>query len=145
MRWQRCKGTLHRRHRFRAPEEGGEAGERRPADESGVAPRLATALRDTGARFVGATDHRGRNQRLRESHSRIAEDGESPEYLQWFSNDRKCDQWCKNPFSAYPLRAVEAVTVATEMEARVSGNVWAEPVTEEHLRIGEYYDAGDRW
>ena len=53
MRWQRCKGTLHRRHRCRAREKRDEAGERRTADDSGVAPRLATALHDAGvARFA---------------------------------------------------------------------------------------------
>jgi hypothetical protein len=52
VRWQRCKDTSHRRHRFRAPEEGDKARESRPVGDSGVAPRLATALHDAGARFM---------------------------------------------------------------------------------------------
>ena len=43
--------TLHRRHRFRAQKEGAEAGKRHPAGDGGVAPRLATALHDAGARM----------------------------------------------------------------------------------------------
>lgn len=52
------KGERSESIRCRAREEDDEAGEVRPAGDSGVAPRLATALHDAGARFGGSRSHR---------------------------------------------------------------------------------------
>jgi hypothetical protein len=44
--------ALHRRHRFRAPEEDADVQERGQAIKSGVALTLAAALHDAGASFA---------------------------------------------------------------------------------------------